>query len=113
MRDLAPHQWECDLFTRLYGLPIYLVLPFRQLISCIFAVTTVWCVGAGGASLGWKLPILDEDVKLRPVTEPILVQARPKFGLILFRSVVNEDGDVVAQELELFSSSPVWWSHVR
>jgi len=79
----------------------------------MFTVVTVWGIGVRGASLRWKLAILDEDIELRPVAEPILVQPWPKLGLVVVCRIVDEDGDVAAQEIELFTGSPVFRSHAE
>ena len=71
----------------------------------------VWRIGPRSAGLRWKLAVLDEDIELRPVAKPVLVQTWPELGLVFLRSIVDKDGDVATQELELFIGSPVWRGH--
>jgi hypothetical protein len=53
----------------------------------------------------------DEDVKLGPAAKPVLVQMRPELGLVFLCGILDKEGDVAAQELELLAGRPAWRSH--
>jgi hypothetical protein len=57
----------------LYGCSIKCVLLDHHLIFWALSMGITWCIRVRGASLRWKLAILDEDVELRPAAEPIFV----------------------------------------
>ena len=78
MNDILPQWWDTDLLTCLYGRPVEFVLVIRELIPWAFPIVVAWHVGVGGAGLAWKFAVLDEDIELRPVGKPILVQTWPK-----------------------------------